>query len=174
MSMVSLDFSESFSRSMNDLLDTLSHDPKVLTMYNTIIGNKLNEFVPLKSGALRGSMTANAEGVHWGAGLPYARYQYEGEVYEVNKAIYRKGRIVGWKSPVGIPKTPSGRELGVPGELDGWVFGYTTPGTMHHWDLPYTGQQWGRISANQQAVKADINLMIYRNVVAPICRRRKV
>lgn len=172
MSVVSLNFSESFSQSMNELLDKLANDPKVLTQYHTIIGTRLNEYVPMKTGVLRGSMNADAEGVHWST--PYAHYQYQGEVYGINFPIRSEGAIVKWRSKPGVTKIPTGRELGIPGEWDGWVFGYSTPGTMHHWDLPYTGHQWQRYGAGQTAVKAEINLMIYNKVVAPLCRRRKV
>lgn len=157
--MISLDFSENYSRKTKEFLDKVSHDPSVLTHINQIIGANVNQFVPMRSGVLRGSMYADAEGVHWST--PYAHYQYVGQVYEVNKPIYSRGRIIGWYSPPGMSKVPSGRELGIPGELDGWVFGYTTPGTQHHWDEVYTANQW---KTGRSGVKAKINSDITRYV----------
>lgn len=156
--MITLDYSENYSRKTQEYLRKVSHDPAVLTHINQIIGTNLNQFVPMKSGALRGSMYADENGVHWGT--PYAHYQYEGEVYGLNKAIYNKGRIVGWKSSPGEEKYPTGRELGIPGELNGWVFGYTTAGTHHHWDEEYTSSGW----ETGGALKTKINSEITRYV----------
>lgn len=173
MSVMNFDMRESYSASMRDLLNELAHNTNVLKRYNKIIGKHLNQFVPMKSGNLRASMTVDAEGVHWGEGIPYAHYQYMGEVYGPNFPVRNEdGTIIGWCSPAGMQKYPTGRPLGTPGEIDGWVFGYTTPGTMAFWDAPYTGHQWVQFGAGSPAIKADINLEIYREVVRPICKKR--
>lgn len=96
-----------------------------------ILGEMCNPYVPKKSGALRASMKAYPQTVRWE--VPYAHYQYMGEVYGPNIPIITKGTIVGWYSIPGQKKHPTGRELGVPGEWMGWKFGYTTPNTKHHW-----------------------------------------
>lgn len=97
------------------------------------LGEFCEPFVPKKSGELRKSMHATATGVSWST--PYAHYQYEGEVYGPNLPIIARGdptnRIWGWYSRK--PKHPTGRELGVPGVWRGWKFGYSEPGTAHHW-----------------------------------------
>lgn len=126
-------------------------DPKVLKEVNTRIGNAINPFVPMKSGALRASMRVNSKSISWGSGLPYAHYQYMGEVYGPNHPIIKNRTIVGWYSTPGMTKYPTGRELGVPGEWMGWRFGYTTPGTQHHWDRAF-----------QYQVKQQTNLEITR------------
>ena len=98
---------------------------------NEIVGEMANKYVPAESGALRESMHAGPKTVTWST--PYARYQYYGEVYGPNFPIESQGIIVGWFSRPGERKHPTGRELGIPGEWKGWTFGYTTPGTKHHW-----------------------------------------
>lgn len=155
----SIDYEDNFSRKTQEFLSKVAYDPSVLSQINTIIGTNLNQFVPMQSGALRQSMHGEADGVHWST--PYAHYQYMGRIYEVNKPLYYRGQIVGWKSPTGEPKTDSGRELGVPRFIDGWTFGYTTPGTKHHWDEAYTGGQWQQGSGG---LKAKINLEITKYV----------
>jgi hypothetical protein len=106
----------------------------------------------MKSGALRESMTVNPESITWGEGLGYAAYQHEGVVYGPNFPIisggvlsgffrvgerryptFKGGTITGWYSIPEIPKYPTDRELGTPGEWRGWTFGYSTPDTTHHW-----------------------------------------
>lgn len=157
--MFRLEVEENYSRKTQEFLNKLAYDSTVLTHINNIIGTNLNQFVPMQSGALRGSMYADAEGVHWNT--PYAHYQYEGEVYRPQKAIYYRGRIIGWNTPAGTEKYPTGDELGLPGYLNGWTFGYTTPGTQHHWDEAYTGNQWEQGSGG---LKSKINAEITRYV----------
>ena len=110
-------------------LFSLIDDNDVMQEIHQMLGEQCNSFVPKKSGELRQSMKAYPEFVRWET--PYAHYQYEGEVYGPNRPVIKKGIIVGWYSKG--PKYPTGRELGVPGEWMGWRFGYTTPGTGHHW-----------------------------------------
>ena len=118
---------------------------------NKIIANEINEFVPMKSGALRRSIDVTPESISWGKGLKYGHYQYAGRVYGPNHPITRKGKIVGWYSTPGMKKHPTGRELGVPGEWKGWRFGYTTPNTGHHWDKYFT---YGpKLRANQEITR---------------------
>lgn len=96
---------------------------------NQIIADMAQEYVPMKSGALRESVQVGPKIIAWTA--VYARYQYYGEVYGPNFPIMRNGTIVGWYSPE--KKHPTGRELGIPGYWKGWIFGYTTLNTKHHW-----------------------------------------
>ena len=121
---------------------------------NKKIGNAINQFVPQDNiGDLRDSMEITHHTVEWGENLDYAHYQYEGEIYGKNYPIihggefkgyfntssnkrlpvFSGGTITGWYSLPGVEKYPTGRELGKPGYYKGWKFGYTTPGTQHHW-----------------------------------------
>lgn len=95
------------------------------------LGERCNEYVPYKHGELRASMRPYPQSVRWEA--DYAKYQYLGEVWGPNKPIFKNGEVVGWKSVPLEARRPTGRELGVPGYWKGWRFGYTTPGTAHHW-----------------------------------------
>lgn len=154
--MFSLNYNDNFSRKTHEFLTKVEHDPQVLTHINTIIGTNLNQFVPMQSGTLRGSMYGDADGVHWNT--PYAHYQYIGDTYGKNKPRTFGGQIVGWRSPPGRgTKSPNGRRLGTPGYWLGWTFGYTTPGTHSEWDREYTTSQWETGSAG---VKARINMQI--------------
>lgn len=123
-----------FQTKKQQKLIAMLNDKKVLKDVNTVIKDAINEFVPMKSGALRRSAIVTHKSITWGRGLPYAHYQYQGEVYGPNHPIVSGGRIIGWYSTPGMTKYPTGRELGVPGEWMGWKFGYTTSGTHHHWD----------------------------------------
>lgn len=96
-----------------------------------ILGEMCEPYVPMESGQLRASMKAYPTSVKWET--PYAHYQYEGVVYSPNYPLIRQGIVVGWRSPAGRKKKKTNRELGVPGSYMGWQFGYTTPGTAHHW-----------------------------------------
>lgn len=115
----------------------LLNDKKIQIEANTIVAKEINVFVPKKRGALRRSMSVTPESISWGKGLPYARYQYNGQVYGPNFPIIKSGRIVAWRSRKGMKKHPMNRELGVPGEWKGWKFGYTKHLSHHHWDREF-------------------------------------
>ena len=123
-----------FRTKKQEKLLAMLNDDNVREEINSRIKDAINKFVPKKTGALRASATVTPDSIVWGQGLPYAHYQYMGEVYGPNHPIIRNGRIVGWYSTPGVKKHPTGRELGVPGYWMGWKFGYTTSGTHHHWD----------------------------------------
>lgn len=99
-----------------------------------ILGEMCTPFVPKGlTGNLRRSMHVYPSCVKWES--EYAHYQYTGVVYKDNfPGMSPDGNtIIGWRSPARIKKKKTNRELGVPGEYKGWKFGYTTPGTAHHW-----------------------------------------
>ena len=156
---ISLTYTDNFSRKTNEYLDKISRDPSVLTHINEIVGNAVNQYVPMLTGTLRGSMRADEIGVHWTTS--YAHYQYIGEVYGRNKPLSLHGTIYGWRSPPGLnTKHPTGRILGTPGYWNGWTFGYTTPGTQHHWDEIYTTNAW----TSGTNFKAKVNMEITQYV----------
>lgn len=125
------------------LLDLID-DQEVLLGVTKLVADRTNKYVPMQSGALRESMNVEPGRITWGEGLEYGHYQYEGVVYGLNKPLTIRFTddanigeanvlITGWKTPAGMVKYPTDRELGVPGEYLGWTFGYSTPGTHHHW-----------------------------------------
>lgn len=84
--------------------------------------------IPFQQGALRGSVEY-PDGIYggtiqWGGasvGVPYAAYQYRGEIYGPNIPIKDdNGNVVGWYSPP--KKNPTGRPIQ-----------YHTPGTGKEW-----------------------------------------
>lgn len=109
------------------------------------LGNSMkgyfNHFVPKKTGALRNSAEVTGEYkqsvITWGHGIPYARYQYGGIVYEQNIPSFKKGGVWnGWVSVKGRKKVPTSgdnlRLLGHPAHT-GWI-------TMRNG--PYKGRQF--------------------------------
>ena len=124
------------------------------------VHKKLKEFVepfvPMDTGNLRDHAKVLPSGVVYET--PYAHYQYMGIVYEPNIKIwsYDKGSksssIVAWRSVKGTKKTPSERELGVPGEWMGWRFGYSEPDTTHHW-MEEAFKSGGKARFSKQATR---------------------
>lgn len=146
----------SYSRNTVKNLKKLMDDPQTRIDINQMIGDAINPYVPKKSGDLRDSMRIYPDRITWGEGLPYAQYQFGGEVYGPNLPIMHEGTIVGWFSRPGVKKHPTGRELGVKGEWKGWTFGYTTPGTAHHWTEVY---QWRLKSKTNKKITAYLKQM---------------
>lgn len=82
-----------------------------------------DSLIPFQQGALRNSVNY-PQGIYGGEieyNMPYAHYQYMGEVYGPNIPIRdTEGNITGWYSPP--KKHPTGRQLQ-----------YHTAGTGDHW-----------------------------------------
>jgi hypothetical protein len=66
-------------------------------------------YVPKRTGVLSEQVVITPGQIEHTA--PYAHYQYVGEVYGPNYPVYENGVIVGWVSPRGRPKHPTGRSL---------------------------------------------------------------
>ena len=153
---------ERFRTKKQQQLFKMLNDKTIRKEVNKLIKDAINPFVPMKSGALRRSAIVTHKSISWGRGLEYARYQYGGQVYGPNYPGIEEGGEPGWRSPKGKgSKHPTGRELGVPGIavlhpvwqlINGkytrpqagtvmtYKFGYTTPGTQHHWDKAFEYQ----------------------------------
>ena len=98
-------------------IDTKRIDRNVMEaqkLLNLAVRTDCEPLVPMLNGQLRRSATF-PEGVYGGVleyNTPYAHYQYVGEVYGPN--IPRKddnGNIIGWYSPPGKKKHPTGRKM---------------------------------------------------------------
>lgn len=164
---------EKYSRTMKQLLLWIESPEVKRDVVNQTIADAIQPYVPMKSGALRRSRIVGTRTISWGRGLPYAHYQYEGVVYAPNIPIIRQGQVIGWYSPRGQKKHPTDRQLGgrglggigqssgMSGFWKGWYFGYTTPGTMHHWDLIY---EW--------KLKSDTNKEITKQLKQILRERR--
>ena len=66
------------------------------------------DYVPMDTGMLRNTVRITPGVIEHI--VPYAHYQYMGEVYGPNRPIYEGERVVGWYSPT-IKKHPTGRAL---------------------------------------------------------------
>lgn len=172
MSTVRISIDDSlFSKKTNNMLKVLN-DPSLRYEINEIIGNKLNQYVPMKSGALRESLTVDESSVSWST--PYAQYQWGGEVYGPNLIGFDSSGTARWISRK--PKHPTGRKLGESAgtawlkpqfgrkyndsiEFIPWTFGYTKPGTQSHWDKLYTES-----NQDSRAFRARTNAEISRFV----------
>lgn len=102
---------KTLTRVMNEVQNPITK----YAIYNTL-KKKCDPYVPMLSGNLAESATiypsGDEEGLHYGgAGIPYAHYQYYGEVYGPNFPIYEDGVIVGWRSRKNEKKHPMGRKL---------------------------------------------------------------
>lgn len=149
-SVIDIDVSEFKTTKQQKLLKMLN-DKRVQKQANEILKDYINHFVPKHHGALRRSAVATYESISWGHGLAYGIYQYEGEIYGKNYPIIRGGRIVGWYSKPGVKKHPTGRKTqpyDPANEWKGWPFGYTTPGTGHHWDRLFNKDRRWKAKAN--------------------------
>ena len=121
-------------------------DDKSLLYVGMLAKNTFSRYVPYRTGALRKSadvvistddVTVTWEGPH---SVPYAHYQYMGQIYDYNHVYFKNGLVAGWYSS-SSPKTPSGRMM-VPNrrytlfDKNGKYIcrlGYTLHGTRHHW-----------------------------------------
>ena len=139
---------------------TLCH-PEVMQSVARGYRYYISKYIPKDTGTLRksghhvskvgGERGAGGDGtgsanIYWGdrgKSIKYAHYQFIGDVYTPNKAIFEKGKKVtdNWRSPQGHKKVISNpvRKMGKPFEkqLSGGrvaiVKGYTTPGTGYNW-----------------------------------------
>lgn len=69
----------------------------------------ITPYTPVDSGNLSQQVTIEPKTITYTA--PYAHYQYVGEVYGPNIPIMQGGVVVGFFSPKGQPKHPTGSKL---------------------------------------------------------------
>lgn len=90
---------------LNAVLEDLITDDVMLLIQNTF-AKMCDPYVPMDEGVLAQSLEITPEYVKYTQ--PYAHYQYTGDVYGPNIPIYENGEIVGWFSPPGQKKHPTG------------------------------------------------------------------
>lgn len=83
-------------------------------LLNMQIAADCDPLIPFRQGALRNSINY-PQGIYGGEiewNTPYANYQYVGEVYGPNIPRFdSEGHLIGWYSPKGKKKHPTGRKL---------------------------------------------------------------
>ena len=84
----------------------------MIAIYNTL-AKRCDPYVPMQEGMLANTVVVTDKCVRYI--LPYARYQYYGEVYGPNYPIKENGMIVGWWSPP--HKHPTGRAINYSKEM---------------------------------------------------------
>lgn len=120
-------------------------NPKTGREIHQALKDALKPYVPRDTGKLYETAKVYPKSLRFIQ--PYAHYQYQGVVYGPNFIGWLSPSTFGWRSRKGMKKHPTDRELGTPGKgvfkpMFGqqynkspitWTFGYTTPGTHHHW-----------------------------------------
>lgn len=85
-------------------------DDRTMYQVHNLLAKMCDPYVPMDDeGVLSQSVEVTPESVRYTQ--PYARYQYYGEVYGPNIPIIENGVVVGWFSPPGKPKHPTGRPI---------------------------------------------------------------
>lgn len=69
----------------------------------------MDKYVPMDTGNLASNVDIQANSITYES--PYAHYMYVGEVYGPNIPIIEDGIVVGWFSPKGKKKSPTGKAI---------------------------------------------------------------
>ena len=109
---------------LQEEIANLPRDTELMTELHTLLAKYMEPYVPMQEGILAHNLEIDAEKVRYAS--PYAHYQYTGIVYGPNIPIMQDGVIVGWFSPPGMTKYPTGRPLTYSTEHH--------PLATHHWD----------------------------------------
>ena len=93
-------------------------------------------YVPFAEGKLFNSVQIRPKEIEHV--VPYAHYQYTGQVYGPNYPIFSGGKIVGWRSP--LKKHPTGRALK-----------YKNPKAAKEWDKAAAPTQMPKLISTLQS-----------------------
>jgi len=88
-------------------IDDVLNDKATRQEINKTFAEMCEPYVPMASGDLSSSVQILEDGIYYPK--EYAHYMYEGQIYSPNIPITKNGEIVGWFSPRGQTKQPSGR-----------------------------------------------------------------
>lgn len=107
------------------IAEKLNPDDKLRLYAHQRLAAYCELYVPMETGMLAQTVNITKDGVEYA--VPYAHYLYEGEIYGPNIPIKDEGgMIVGYFSPPGQAKKPTGRSLTYSKELH--------PLATDHWD----------------------------------------
>lgn len=98
----------SMDKALQDKLSEINNSRTMLAIHNQL-AKMCDPYVPMREGALAQTVQISPTGVRYTQ--PYARYQYYGQVYGPNIPIIENGQIVGWFSPPGQKKHPTGQYM---------------------------------------------------------------
>lgn len=84
-------------------------DDNVMYEIHDLFAKMCDPYVPMQEGVLSQSVQIHKDSINYAG--PYAHYMYVGEVYGPNIPIIEDGIVVGWFSPPGQKKKPTGREI---------------------------------------------------------------
>ena len=88
-------------------LDKLLDDDATMLEVYSMFAKMCDPYVPMQEGVLSQSVQIMPDRLRYPS--PYAHYMYEGIVYGPNIPIFENGIIVGWFSPPGQKKHPTGK-----------------------------------------------------------------
>lgn len=108
MSVVKIEVKSKLGNALRKRISEFNNDTTMLAVHNTL-AKMCDPYVPMQNGPLSQTSQVSPQGVRYVQ--PYARYQYYGEVYGPNIPIKEDGDIIGWFSPKGQRKHPTGRPL---------------------------------------------------------------
>lgn len=85
-------------------------DEKLMLQVHNLFAKMCEPYVPMDEGLLSQTVNITSEYVQYTQ--PYAHYMYTGDVYGPNIPIKDKdGNIIGWRSPLGQKKYPTGKQF---------------------------------------------------------------
>lgn len=91
--------------------EALRDDESMYEVHN-LFAKMMNDYVPMDTGVLSQTVDINISSSSVRYATPYAHYMYVGEVYGPNIPEFdENGIIVGWWSPPGKKKHPTGRPI---------------------------------------------------------------
>lgn len=133
----------------NKLKTAANPDDKIMLYAHQQFAKYCAPYVPMETGTLVQSVDIKPEFVEWKQ--PYAHYMYMGEIYGPNIPIKdaASGMVIGYFSPPGKTKTPTGRNLTYSKEMN--------PNASDHWDVT-------AMLAHMQDLLTDIGDFIARRM----------
>lgn len=84
-------------------------DETLMLRVHNLLAKMCDPYVPMDEGVLAQTLEITPQYVRYLQ--PYAHYMYVGAVYGPNIPIIKDGYIVGWFSPPGQPKHPTGKAI---------------------------------------------------------------
>lgn len=103
-------------------------NPRMKSFVANEFARLIDPWVPMREGMLSQgiAISLDQENAYIYYNAPYAHYMYEGQVYGPSFPIIQDGIVVGWRSPKGKKKHPTGKQIKYSKEMH--------PLATAHWD----------------------------------------